>query len=194
MAIHKISNYINESSEHRVFQYDYAFSFQDKVYASKILNKNIISLSLNSIETKNKINQINDINTNTALTEELNVHLSKVFNANVKNIEINTDDENYKDDIWLTSQSVGDFIPLHTSNGEFSFIIFGDDFETNDKEDLNGCIEFISSKSNDTMIFNPEPNTIFIFKSNHMRMIYPSTNKNDRTIITGNIKKFELHL
>jgi hypothetical protein len=190
--IHSISNYLNDQNPGVVFQYDYERSFEDKVYVSEVVDQTILSMCFNLIDAANTKMQLNSDELSLALSQEINLQLSRALNTTVKNAEFSKDSENNSSDIWAINQSKDDIIPLHSSNGEISFILFANDF--NKSEESGGYVEFVSSRSNNTMKFIPEPGNIFIFNSRHLRMIYPHYEQKDRIIILGNIDQFEIHV
>lgn len=193
--IHSVSNYVNSQNLGVTFQYDYERSFHDKVYASEVVDKTILSTCVSLRDIYNKKVQLSNDKLSSALIDELNLQLSQALKVTVKNTEFTKDPENNINDIWAISQSKNDIIPLHagSATSEMSFILFASDFDKKYSPESGGFIEFISSKSNNTIRFNPEPGNIFIFDSSQLRIIYPHDELNPRTVVLGNIEKFEVH-
>ena len=98
---------------------------------------------------------------------------------------------------WINVMKAGEYQPLHSHQGEFSWVWYTDVPEEIRKEcELNedgdgkyarGLIQFYSKHTSQTLTFNPKEGDIFLFRSSHQHQVYPFYSDNTRISVAGNI-------
>ena len=205
MAVHDPQQYLKETSrEWDIFQYHYQHTMKDKIYVSQLKDKDIKTLCVDSIAENinaelageiKKEYRITSIDTINAVQKELSYHVSNLINAPVNDINLYNSKDNFYS-LWVNFQNQHEFNPSHSHDGMFSFVFYAAIPESIRQEHAQktvgnspsrGLIQFRSELSNDSMIFNPSEDTIFIFESSHMHQVYPFSTDATRISIAGNI-------
>jgi hypothetical protein len=173
----------------------------DRIYTSRLVNTNLKQLCINSATEEYNHNLAGDIQKEFEVTqtdviskveEELCIHTSRILNQRVKSINV--------DGLWVNFQQKQEFNPRHSHEGMYSFVFYASIPESIRKEYLKspstntksrGLIEFCSEYTNDSIIFNPSENNIFIFESSHIHQVYPFYSDETRISIAGNINYIE---
>lgn len=190
-------------SNHNFYQYQYFFDFEDKVYytqSDKELSNNLLEVwkdvrnnndayynHLPGIK-KCELYYYNDEFDKTPIADFLKEHMSNILQRRVVDVDI-------KKDFWINVQKSDEIVPIHDHPGLYSFSWYLDIPEEIREECLvqpevartRGLIQFISSRTNNKMEFNPKTNDVFIFKSNHLHHVYPFYTDNTRIVMAGNI-------
>ncbi len=196
-----------------VYQYNYMFEFTDKIYISTIRENKLMTDVLDWESTIKNDELAGDIVTEvypffddeklTMVKGELIYHLENIHQAKIQ--DINLDLESQQDDaikdFWINKQKPTEYNPLHTHGGIYSFVYYLDVSEKIRNEHKNqigntatrGLIQFLSSKTDSQMIFNPEIGNIFIFHHLHRHQVYPFYSDAVRITVAGNVHgiKFE---
>jgi len=119
--------------EWKIITYDYMNTFYDKVYESKIIDKDILSdvLKLDSKDaTKDLAGDLGNekyvILTDVfkeKLYQELKVHLERIYGSKIHEINIfSKQRDNYS--IWINRQSAGEYNPTHNHTGYLSYVFY----------------------------------------------------------------------
>jgi hypothetical protein len=203
--LHDPQKWLEEvNREWDIFQHDYLFDMEDKIYVSQIKNKEIKGLCLREKEVYFNDNLAGDIkreyqiqnkDTINAVSDELKRHLPKIFNTNVSSISL-YDNITNNIDLWINYQRKNEFNPLHSHAGQLSFVFYAsipEEIRNEHKEShsvntqARGLIQFLSNRTSGKMLFNPREDDLLIFKSDHMHQVYPFYSDNTRISIAGNI-------
>ena len=201
---------LDENNWWDIFQYGYMFSFEDKIYYSKIENLEIVKEGQQKF-SKNAYNhnlsgdlekgfQIDytDEKNIVLFKNELKIHLGRIIGQEIKNLSFTNEDE--QEDIWINIMEPTDYNPVHIHSGYMSFVIYldvKDEIRQEHKEQIGtvssrGLIEFFSKRSDDSLLFNPRAGDILIFDSTHKHTVYPFYSDCQRVTIAGNIYHIEV--
>ena len=187
-----------------VFAYDYEHAFLDKIYYSTIDSEltqktkeavKHVDVPHNSSLAGNIEKEFllygNDYNYLGGLLEPIKnkifSHCSRILNATPEDCTLVN--------MWVNFQCKNEFNPIHTHEGTFSFVWYLDIPDeirsewksTNSNSPTRGCINFVSSLSNNNIVMNPKTNDLFVFRSSQMHQVYPFESDVTRISVSGNI-------
>ena len=107
--------------------------------------------------------------------------------------------------MWINYMKAGDFNPIHTHTGDYSFVIFLNipeelnreneiaREETNDKYAGPGSLSFFYGNIDESAITAntrfPKKGDMYIFPANVRHMVYPFKSNVERISVSGNVKK-----
>jgi hypothetical protein len=200
---------LSPTHNYEIFQHQYFFELEDKVYASKLENLEIKSLCMNNYGEARNIRLAGDLQDEFAITdpytmkcveEELSIHLSRMYQRKVKRLSF-INQENSVEHLWINFQRPTEYNPRHVHSGFFSFVIYVSIPEEIRQEYLHaisnpngrrrGMIEFSSKRTNNSLVFNPQTDDILVFHADHQHQVYPFYSDNLRVTVSGNVHQIE---
>ena len=192
------------SESWNVYQYQYMYSFVDKVYASKINDTDLVEHVLEQPNYHSPDNYLAgdireefildlDSNYTEKLNLEISLHLSRIAGKPIKRVNFKNDGDNTG--FWVNKQSPTEYNPLHSHTGIFSFVYYAAiPEEIRNEHELQrgnsatrGLIQFVSTLTNQMLTFNPRVGDILIFESTHLHQVYPFYRDCVRVSVAGNV-------
>ena len=199
-----------KNTTNNVYQYQYFFDFDDKVYYTRADDNTTTKLlnEISDMKTSGELEQITfatyddvfnnlesmDVELYNTIKTVLSNSLTDIIQRKVVDIEL-TDGKLPHHDVWVNYQQKHEYVPSHTHDGMYSFVWYLDipieimnEHKNNNKTfETHGLIEFSSKRDNGSMVFSPKTADVFIFKSTHSHQVYPFYSDNTRISMAGNI-------